>query len=75
MERITLKAARVNSNYKVTEIAEKLGVSKSTVTRWENGKSSPRVEQMLKLCKLYNATINDIFLPTECTLSEFKTKG
>ncbi len=69
MQKITMRAARVNANYTQAETAEKLGVSKGTVSRWESGKSSPRVEQMSMLCKLYKITLGDVFLPFELPLS------
>jgi len=48
---ISLKAARVNAGYHRVEVAEILGVSENTVTRWENKGVTAAV--FFKLCKLY----------------------
>lgn len=37
----TIKAIRLNLNFTQMTFAEELGVSFSTVNRWENGKSTP----------------------------------
>lgn len=34
--RISMKAARVNNNLSLEDVSKKMGVSKSTVNRWEN---------------------------------------
>lgn len=36
-----VKKARIQLGFSQTELAEKLGVSFSTVNRWENGKTVP----------------------------------
>lgn len=61
--KITLRAARVNANIKQEEAARAIGVDKATIINWEKGRTSPRLDQMDKLCRLYNAPIDDIFLP------------
>jgi transcriptional regulator with XRE-family HTH domain len=37
-----------------------LGVSQSTVSEWENRKSSPCVKEMLALCKLFEVTADHL---------------
>ena len=61
--KVTLKAARVNASYTQVQAAQKLGVTANTVSRWESGKSRPTIEACLKMCKLYNLTLDDIFYP------------
>lgn len=56
---ITLKAARVNAGLTQQQVEAETGFARSTLTRWENGKSSPRMDDLTVLCKLYD-------IPVEC---------
>ena len=52
-----IKLIRCNSLLSQTDFAEKLGVSFSTVNRWENGKSVPNYQTLKKIkayCELNN---------------------
>lgn len=62
--RISLSAARKNANLTQKEVADKLGISISTICLWENGGAEPRVSQAVALSKLYNVPIDNIFFPT-----------
>ena len=59
---ITLKAARVNCGLRQHEAAKQLGVDKSTLGNWENGKTFPTADRLAQMCKLYGVGIDDIFL-------------
>ena len=48
-----LCACRVNAGYTQAEVAEKLGVSESTIIHWETGYTSPNMENSQKLSELY----------------------
>jgi len=64
MERITLKAARVNAGLTQKEAANALGVSNKTLSNWENGVSVPGADKIDPICALYGASYNNIiFLP------------
>lgn len=49
------------SGYTQKEIADKLGVSKSSITNWIKGKNSPDVELVVPICKLLNITVRDFY--------------
>lgn len=70
MFQISLAAARVNAKKTQREVANSMNVNVSTIANWENGKTSPNVEQFVKLCDLYNCPQSIIFLPKRFTLSE-----
>ena len=36
------------------KLADKLNVSRYTVQSWEQGKSSPSNEMLVKICRMYN---------------------
>ena len=42
------------------KLAEEVGVSRQSVSKWENGESYPEMENILKLCKTFHCKINDI---------------
>ena len=44
------------------ELAEKINVTDKAVSKWENGKCLPEMEQLKKLAKLYNITIDELIL-------------
>ena len=52
--KISMAAARVNANKTQAEVAEALHVGKQTVVSWENGKTSPTVEQAQEFCQFCN---------------------
>ncbi|MCR5010528.1 MAG: helix-turn-helix domain-containing protein, partial [Clostridia bacterium] len=43
--------------------AKRLGVSKVTYWKWENGKAEPKHSQFQKLCEECGVEAQDIFLP------------
>lgn len=60
MTRITLKAARVNAGYDQKTAAKILGISNSTLGKWERGESFPNVDKAQEMCSLYGLSYNDI---------------
>ena len=40
------------------ELAEKLCVSRQTITKWENGLISPSLEYLIDLSQIFNVTID-----------------
>ena len=61
MFKITLAAARVNKGLKQGEAAKKIGVMPQTLRNWEKGKTSPKPEQLVTMCKIYGVTFDNIF--------------
>lgn len=49
------------SGYTQKEIAEKLGVSKSSITNWLKGKNSPDANLVMPICKLLNITVGQFY--------------
>ena len=66
---ISLKAARVNANYTQREVADKIGVNRTSVWKWETGRTRISGDDLIKLCKLYGISVDDIFLPTKSAIS------
>lgn len=59
--RASLERHIAESGYSQKEIAEKLGVSKSSVTNWIKGKNSPDVELVLPICRLLNISVREFY--------------
>jgi len=43
------------------EVAEKMGVSQTVLSRWINGKSDPSLRNALKLAELLNCSVDDLY--------------
>ena len=41
-------------------LAGLLGVSRSTVTKWESGENMPRVRELIRLAKIFKCPIDDL---------------
>lgn len=53
---IRLRSARMKKRWNVSVVAHKLGVSESTYTRWEQGKQSPQLPNLDRLCEIFDTT-------------------
>lgn len=42
-------------------LAEMLGVTSSTVAKWESAEAYPRTQLLPKIAKIFNCTIDDLF--------------
>lgn len=67
MAKISLEAARVNAKLTQAEIAEKLGVSRSTVIDWEKGNREIKTAYLIAFCQITGFSIDDILLPERST--------
>ena len=55
-----LKIIRKNKKMSQEQLAEKVGVSRQSVSKWETGEAYPEMNNILELCKIFNCKINDI---------------
>lgn len=56
----SLAGARKKSGLSQEEVAEKLGVSRQTVSKWEQGETVPDIYQTKKLAAAYRMTIDEL---------------
>lgn len=61
--KIKLKALRVNAELNQAQAAEKLGITKRTLQKWEDYETSPTAVQLSRIAELYGCTLDDIFIP------------
>lgn len=50
------KAAKMSQE----KLAEKINVTRQSVSKWENGESYPEMEKIMKLCDIFHCKINDL---------------
>ena len=55
-----LKAIRKQNKMSQEQLAEKVNVSRQSVSKWENGEAYPEMYNILQLCKIFNCKINDL---------------
>ena len=55
-----LKKIRKKNNLSQEQLAEKLGVSRQSVSKWESGQAYPEMDKMLQLCEMFNLNIDDL---------------
>lgn len=52
--------ARKKCGFSQEEVAEKLGVSRQTVSKWESNETTPDIRQSKKMAVLYNMTLDEL---------------
>lgn len=55
-----LSSLRQYYKYSQEEVAEKIGVSRQAVAKWESGETTPDILNCDALCKLYNVSVDDL---------------
>ena len=55
-----LKEIRQNAGMTQEEVAEKISVSRVTVSHWENGKSLPDIVSLIGLSDLYSISLDEL---------------
>lgn len=55
-----LKQARVTANLTQEMVAEKVGVSRQTISNWENGRSYPDIASVIVLSDVYCLTLDSL---------------
>ena len=55
-----LRNLRKNKNMSQEIIAEKVGVSRQSISKWENGEAYPEMKNILILCDIFDCKINDL---------------
>ena len=60
MQKMSLKAWRVNAGLSQREASVKIGVSVKTLCFWEKGKAFPKQPKIEKICDTYGCTYDVI---------------
>lgn len=55
-----LKSHRAECDMTQTELANRVGVSKTTIINWEQGKAYPTYEHAMRLADIFKCGLDDI---------------
>ena len=55
-----LKELRTVSGFSQEKLAERLDVSRQTISSWENERSYPDVHNLIMLCDIYSVSLDDL---------------
>ena len=55
-----LKRIRKENNLSQEQLADKLGVSRQSVSKWESGIAYPEMDKVLQICKMFNLNIDEL---------------
>ena len=61
MEKMTIKAARINVGLTQEMLAEKMGVHRQTISSWESNPSAMQIKEAERLCSILGVSFNQIF--------------
>lgn len=51
-----LEGLRISYNLTQKQLADKLGVTKQTVSNWENDNILPSIETLMRICQFFNVS-------------------
>ncbi len=65
MEKSTLKVLRAKADLTQGEVANGVGVNRSTYGKWENYESFPNAVQLIKLSMVFKCPLDAFYFPIE----------
>ncbi len=57
------------------QVAEKLGVDRTTVSKWDTATNMPRADLLFKIASLYGCDVNDLLSTTDTKSDEESIPG
>ena len=70
-----LKEARTKAGLKQEELAQTIGVSRQTVSNWENNRSYPDIASVMKLSNLYGLSLDELLKEDKKVQEHFENKA
>ena len=52
---------QLGGNMTQESLAEKMNVSRQTISKWEMDTANPEMDKALELCKVFNCTLDNLF--------------
>ena len=52
---------RLRKNMTQETLAEQLGVSRQTISKWESNAALPEIDKAIELCRIFNCTLDNLF--------------
>lgn len=62
-----MKIARIEKDLSQEQLADKIGVTRQTISMIEAGKFNPSLQLCISICRALDKTLNDLFWETEET--------
>lgn len=59
----SMKNARSDGGLTQQDVADRLNLSRSTITCWETGARAINIDDLIKYCDAINANVNDVLTP------------
>ncbi len=63
-----IKDLRIKNNYTQEELANKIHISRQSISKWENGLSYPTKQSLEMLCEIFNVKISELLDEDELAL-------
>ena len=67
-----LRKIRKENNLSQEQLAEKLGVSRQSVSKWESEQAYPEMEKMIQICDLFDITMDELLNQNVSAVNEAK---
>ena len=67
MKNKKMKIARIEKDLSQEQLADKIGVTRQTISMIEAGKFNPSLQLCISICRTLDKTLNDLFWETEET--------
>ncbi len=61
MKNLRLKAARAGLDLSQSDLADRVGVSRQTISAIEKGDYNPTINLCIKICKVLGKTLDELF--------------
>ncbi|MGT2722225.1 helix-turn-helix domain-containing protein [Streptococcus porcinus] len=65
-----LKNYRLKKNYSQDALADRLFISRQAISKWENGDSTPDLENLVKLAEIFDVTLDQLVRGKELASSQ-----
>ena len=67
-----LQLLRTNMKLSQEELANRLDISRQSITKWENGQSFPDIQNLIQLSEIFKVSIDRLVKENDiCTISLF----
>lgn len=60
-----LQELRKKAGYSQEQVAEKLGISRQAISKWESGQGKPEIDNIVRLTEIYEVSADYILLGNE----------
>lgn len=69
-----IKTERQAAEWTQEQLADKIFVSKRTISNWETGRTVPDFESVLRLAKVFHVSLDDLLFENSAVVKEIKRK-